>query len=242
MGVLGNDHPVDGSSLALGRPIYRRNWRIVVNLATLRNGAPIGESIVIRRSETGGAVFDPTNSHRYILWRNLVDTECSAEQRSDSVHSLGHDADTARTISFIMLNPNRADELSNDPTIKRCIGFARGWGFLKIIVVNLFSIKAQTPALLRQMRVPLVGPSNDAFVLSAIEQSSMVVAAWGNHGSIGGRDEELLEFVETALSSNSALRSNPHHNGLYCLGLTKLRQPKHPLYLRASIEPVRFIR
>lgn len=201
-----------------------------MNLATgsepLISGTPIGESIVIRRSETGGAVFDPSNRHRYMLWRNLADTEC----------------DTAHTICFIMLNPNRADELSNDPTIKRCIGFARGWGFLKIIVVNLFSIKAQTPALLRQMKVPLVGPSNDAFVLSAIEQSSMVVAAWGNHGSIGGRDEELLEFVETALSSNSAFKSNSHHKGLYCLGLTKLHQPKHPLYLRASIEPVRFIR
>ncbi len=208
----------------------------------LIGGIPSCEPIVIRQSETGGAVFDSSNCHRYMLWRNLIDTECGAKQRGGSLQSLSHDGNTARTACFIMLNPNRADELSNDPTIKRCIGFARGWGFFKIIVVNLFSIKAQTPALLRQMKVPLVGPSNDAFVLSAIEQSSMVVAAWGNHGSIGGRDEELLEFVETALGSNSALQSSPHHNGLYCLGLTKLRQPKHPLYLRASIEPVRFIR
>lgn len=223
-----------------------------MNLATLsdplKSGVPIGESIVIRESDTGGAVFDPTNRHRYMLWRNLADTECGADQNSDFLPNLGHHADvaqphhTARTICFIMLNPNRADELSNDPTIKRCIGFAKGWGFLKVIVVNLFSIKAQTPALLRHMKGPLVGRSNDAFVLSAIEQSSMVVAAWGNHGNIGGRDQELLEFVETALGSNSALKSNAHLEGLHCLGLTKLRQPKHPLYLRSTIEPVRFIR
>lgn len=210
-----------------------------------RKGSLTGEQVVVRQSQSGGAVFDPTDRHRYLLWRNLADTECG-----DS------------TVCFIMLNPNRADELSNDPTIKRCIGFAKGWGFHKILVVNLFSIKASTPALLRQMKAPLVGPSNDSIVVSAIEQSSMVVAAWGNHGSIGGRDQELLSLIEPFVKSNTAsprgassipvptpvpnpapnpATSNSQYRGLYCLGLTKLRQPKHPLYLRATLEPVRFL-
>jgi len=107
---------------------------------------------------------------------------------------------------------------------------------------------------LRQMKAPLVGPSNDSIVLSAIEQSSMVVAAWGNHGSIGGRDQELLSLIQPLVNANTASPpsassisgSSPanisaQHRGLYCLGLTKLRQPKHPLYLRASLEPVRFL-
>ncbi len=36
--------------------------------------------------------------------------------------------ESSHRLLFIMLNPSKADETHNDPTIRRCIGFARGWG------------------------------------------------------------------------------------------------------------------
>ncbi|MGK7951453.1 MAG: DUF1643 domain-containing protein [Xenococcaceae cyanobacterium] len=55
----------------------------------------------------GGAVV--TGNYRYLLWR---------EWNSQS-----------KTVSFIMLNPSRADAEINDPTITRCINFAKSWGY-----------------------------------------------------------------------------------------------------------------
>ncbi|MCU0550707.1 MAG: DUF1643 domain-containing protein [Leptolyngbya sp. Prado105] len=63
-----------------------------------------------------GALFDSTQQYRYRLWRSWS---------SDP------------TIGFVMLNPNQADAVSDDPTIRRCIGFAKNWGFGGIEVVNL---------------------------------------------------------------------------------------------------------
>ena len=56
-----------------------------------------------------GAIIDPTGCYRYLLWR---------EWESN-----------ASRITFIMLNPSRADATVDDPTIRRCLGFAQDWGY-----------------------------------------------------------------------------------------------------------------
>ena len=61
-----------------------------------------------------GAVI--TGNYRYLLWR-----ECNTSNK---------------TVSFIMLNPSRADAGVNDPTITRCINFAQSWGYGRLEVVN----------------------------------------------------------------------------------------------------------
>ena len=74
----------------------------------------------------GGAVI--TGDYRYLLWR---------EWNSDrAVPRLQRDR---QTVSFIMLNPSRADAEVNDPTITRCINFALSWGYGRLEVVNLFA-------------------------------------------------------------------------------------------------------
>ena len=75
-----------------------------------------------------GAVI--TGDYRYLLWREW-----------DNSH---------KTVSFIMLNPSRADAQVNDPTITRCINFAKSWGYGRLEVVNLFAYRTPKPSLLKQ--------------------------------------------------------------------------------------------
>lgn len=123
-----------------------------------------------------------------------------------------------------MLNPSTADERSDDPTIRRCIGFARDWGYGGVEIVNLFALRATDPRELRDAGDP-VGPRNDAYVVRTAERSALVVLAWGSHGGLRARDTQVL-----ALLSPRAR--------LLALGWTRARKPRHPLYLRRDVRPI----
>jgi hypothetical protein len=119
------------------------------------------------------------------------------------------------TVAFVMLNPNTADATSDDPTIRRCVGFAQRWAFGRLIVVNLFTWRCRHPADLSSVADP-VGPRADAAIAEAIAGSERVVVAWGNHGALLGRDQAVAPLI----------------GGAWSLGLTKRSQPRHPLYVR----------
>ena len=93
----------------------------------------------------GGAVI--TDNYRYLLWR-----EWNSSSTLDSRYNGGNlrNALSRKTVSFIMLNPSRADAQINDPTITRCINFARSWGYGRLEVVNLFAYRTSKPSLLKQ--------------------------------------------------------------------------------------------
>lgn len=46
---------------------------------------------------------------------------------------------------FIMLTPSTADADTDDPTIRRCIGFAKSSGFGGLYVGNLFAYRSTQP-------------------------------------------------------------------------------------------------
>ena len=123
-----------------------------------------------------------------------------------------------------MLNPSTADAEKFDPTVRRCFGFARDWGFGGLEVVNLFALRSTYPDLLGKAGDP-VGPGNDAAILTAVEGSDLVVAAWGIHGRLHGRDRAVLKLIEGIAD-------------LYCLGTTKAKDPLHPLHQPKSLKPV----
>lgn len=131
--------------------------------------------------------------------------------------SRGWDCDLP-TVCFVMLNPSTADAEFDDPTIRRCIGFAKLWGYGRLEVRNLFAYRATDPGQLRRVDDP-VGPYGDVYLAGAAA-SSLVVAAWGCHGELFGR--------------HRAARKLLGNTKLYCLGKTKDGHPKHPLYLPAS--------
>ena len=128
----------------------------------------------------------------------------------------------APRLLFIGLNPSRADADRDDPTLRRLVGFARGWGFGGLEVVNLFARVGALPAQLRQAGDP-VGPGNDRWIRHCLAHSSLVWLGWGNHGSWQQRDQQVLRLLRR--------QSVP----LAALGLTRSGSPLHPLYRPAGL-------
>lgn len=124
-----------------------------------------------------------------------------------------------RTVAFIMLNPSTADGKVDDPTIRRCMGFARGWGYDKLVVGNLFAYRATKPADLPEGDAA-VGPENAEWLRRLVKESTLVIAAWGASKAAAARAEELTFNVP-----------------LHCLGTTKAGAPRHPLYVRGDRMP-----
>ena len=61
--------------------------------------------------------------------------------------------DMRETLVSYLYNEATADESRDDPTIRRCIGFARRWGFARLVVLNLFAFRATRPAATRSWSV-----------------------------------------------------------------------------------------
>lgn len=150
-----------------------------------------------------GATFDTTGAYRYQLWREWEQAQPRA--------------------CFVMLNPSTADATQDDPTIRRCMSFARRWGYGSIEVVNLFAFRATRPADLFQATEP-VGPQNDEAIRGAVDRAALVLAAWGIHGCHLTRHDEVIPWLGEA----------------FCLGCTTSGQPRHPLYVRGDYQPEPF--
>ena len=121
-------------------------------------------------------------------------------------------------VLFIMLNPSKATEAANDPTVERCEQRARRWGYPAFTVANVFAFRATLPADLKRSADP-VGAGNDLVLTALARQAGRVICAWGVHGAHQGRGAA----VEALLRGEGP--------GLWHLGLTKDGHPRHPLYL-----------
>jgi hypothetical protein len=129
--------------------------------------------------------------------------------------------------TFIMLNPSTADAAKDDPTIRKCIGFARRWNAGGINVVNLFAVRSTNPRALYSMRAAeAIGPRNQAAIYEGCLGSGIVCAAWGLHGRLYSRDRAVL-----ALLRHWGILDVRH------LGLTKDGSPRHPLMVPYSVSP-----
>lgn len=122
---------------------------------------------------------------------------------------------------MIGLNPSTADADRNDPTIRRCIRFARDWGGGGLVMTNLFAFRATAPTDLKRAADP-VGPGNDIWIRRSSRFCVTVVAAWGNDGAWMGRSTLLRR------------RLGPR---LQVIRLNQGGEPAHPLYLPAKLRP-----
>ena len=165
--------------------------------------------MVIRsRQLSEDTVISDDGMYRYLLGRGVQTMDESQGCQMSPI------------VVFIGLNPSTADEHTDDPTIRRCMGFMKAWGFTGMYMVNLFAYRATDPNELRSVADP-VGPENDEWIDGTIDGTSdFSVAIWGTNGSYMGRGKEVAG----------------EHKRLKCLGLTKGGHPKHPLYLRKDTE------
>lgn len=120
---------------------------------------------------------------------------------------------------FVMLNPSTADAERDDPTIRRCLGFARRLGCGSLVVVNLYAWRATDPAELRRAPDPF-GPHNFAAVAQAASAAKYVIAAWGVNAQ-----PEPAQYARRLLNE---------YGKVYALGFTKAGHPRHPLYVSAA--------
>lgn len=155
-----------------------------------------------------GATFSPDLRFRYHLWRRWFFGE-------------------GKSITFLMCNPSTADAFIVDPTVRKCLYFAKRDGYVAAGVVNLFALRSTSPKGLR-CDDP-IGPANDAF-LRAIRGT--VCLAWGGVGAkVGGHKVRPWSVIEL-LRGIDGLE-------LMCLGRNGDGTPKHPCYLtnRTELEP-----
>ncbi len=158
----------------------------------------------------GQAVFSEDRRYRYWLERDV-----RTLRKEDG------------TLSVVMLNPSTADETHDDPTIRRCMGFARRWGYGRLIVVNIFGFRATNPDELTRLfgGVAPVGPENDDWIRQAIHEADRGLVAWGAWKGVGPRERAVASIFQAAGVTP------------LCLGTTKDGHPRHPLYVAGETEP-----
>lgn len=148
--------------------------------------------------------FSPDRVYRYTLWRDWgVPREPYA--------------------MFIGLNPSTADEVQDDPTVRRCIGFAKSWGYGSLCMTNIFAFRATFPSVMKAQDDP-VGLENDTWLLRCAQEAGVIVAAWGTHGALKNRGDRVLQLLKD--------------HDIMCLKVTRGGHPEHPLYLRADMRPM----
>jgi hypothetical protein len=124
---------------------------------------------------------------------------------------------------FIGLNPSTADEQQDDPTIRKCIGFARLWGNGGIVMLNLYAWRETVPKKMFDREaagIDIIGDGNNFAHLMRMAHSgtNVVVAAWGKNG--GPRGFEAIKMLAP--------------EGLCYFKLNKDGSPQHPLYMPYS--------
>lgn len=153
---------------------------------------------------TSGAIFSPCRTYRYRLWRGL------APKFSGYLVVCG-------------LNPSTADETTNDPTIRRCLDFAKQWGFSDFMMLNAFAFRSTDPEGLLPVADP-VGPETDRHIVAVSVLADRFVFAWGKHerlkSILPARGQRVMELVRQYARGE-----------IGTFGANGDGSPKHPLYL-----------
>ena len=150
--------------------------------------------------DAGADIRGRRRQYRYALWRIWDDRRPA--------------------VMFIGLNPSTADAQVEDPTLVRCVAFARHWGYGGVYTTNLFAWRATDPGEMKKARSP-VGRDNDGVICELAGKVEKVIAAWGNDGVWMGRADAVRALIPE----------------LYYLRLNRSGQPAHPLYLPRGLRP-----
>lgn len=153
------------------------------------------------KTEARSAVFSDTRAYRYTLWRRWREGNAF--------------------VQFIGLNPSTADEHKDDNTIRKCVKFAKLWGFDALCMTNLFAFRATKPKEMLAHPFP-IGWHNDRWIRNVAVDASMIIACWGQDGVHLGRSTAVSKLLSDF--------------NIHCLKITG-GEPHHPLYLRDDTKP-----
>lgn len=142
-------------------------------------------------------------------------------------------ASLPRYVLWLMLNPSTADATTNDATIRRCIGYAKEWGYSGILVGNLYAWRSTSPRGLlyaASAGSDPIGPENDRHVRGLITRASLVVCAWGQSGPTTRAKGAMLQLLRPRRHGGDC----PHEP--HALKFNASGEPAHPLRLSAKLE------
>ncbi|MFH5925009.1 DUF1643 domain-containing protein [Roseomonas xinghualingensis] len=127
--------------------------------------------------------------------------------------------------AWIMMNPSTADEMVDDPTVRRARDFTRRWGFGAMMVLNAFALRATKPTMLLECEDP-VGPGNDSAIAEWAARAERVVVAWGLPPKpLRWRGAQVASILARAGVKPLALK------------VTASGEPSHPLYIAGDTQP-----
>ena len=138
-----------------------------------------------------------------------------------------------KTILFIGLNPSKANSSHNDRTLIRIINFSSRWNYKNIYIINLFGLISKSPSQLSKSNDP-IGENNDLITLKSLEfwrenNNCDLWLGWGDKGQLNGRNRKVLKLIKNY--SNLKSNENNYSKSVFCLGLSKKGNPRHPLYM-----------
>lgn len=175
-------------------------------------------------NEANGAILSECAAYRYALWRVWN------EARPRAV--------------FVMLNPSTADASVDDPTIRKCMGFARRWQCGGIHVVNLFAYRATKPVELQPTKQDVVGADNGRYQWDALFHCTMAMLEAGRPGRgpcviAWGAASTHRKVLRNAIATRSHLFRQLAERipvPVQCLGTANDGSPRHPLMLPYATE------
>ncbi len=157
-----------------------------------------------------GATISKCGKYRWHLWRNLHDKEYFRR----------------KTCLFIMLNPSTANADEDDPTIRRCMGFANHWGYDRLEVVNLFSWRETDSKKLIEPSFDCWGEKHWEYFDESIRNAGLIICAWGSHP--WAKDVARYAIMRIKKAGKKPM----------CLKINNNGAPGHPLYLKKDLPPI----
>ena len=151
-----------------------------------------------------------------------------AEISNDEIYryTLTRQWDDGKCISWLMFNPSTADARLDDPTIRRCIGFSKRWGYGRMIVVNLYAIRSTDPRTVARAGISAIGPLNNYWITKSVSESRELTCAWGCAQHAPNITQRIDEVLRLEISEDGAPIVP-----INCLGYRKDGHPRHPLML-----------
>lgn len=172
-----------------------------------------------------GCEFSECRRWRYTLWRTWQQQGAQAD-----LFAAGLNQRRDEYLMIVGLNPSTADERVDDPTIRRCINFARKYGFGGLCMTNLFGWRATDPKSMMKWSImghDVIGKDNDHWLAESARNAGLIICAWGNDGPFLGRAKAVIALLQQ------------HVRGpLHCFRKTGAGEPEHPLYLPGDLEPI----
>ncbi len=129
---------------------------------------------------------------------------------------------------LVLINPSKADDAFDDPTVTDLMKRGRVWGWGGFYIVNLFAYRSSDPDDLLVAADP-IGPEADAWIVKklgvAVAGGGQVVVAWGKshnfaspklRAEMRGRDRAVLDLLAR------------HVEVIWCIQKNGDGTPKHP--------------